>query len=450
MIKNLSLWNKKAIKWGVLLGVAAAFCVAGQSLAMLENFDSYSVGTDISGIGNWATTTYPAKVSDTQSVSAPNSAFFDHPNWVRYAKLNIGTGSERLEFDVFLVACPTGSPFSFYFRDIGEGDFIGWFDSVELIDGECQIRGRKSGAYETIGTMPLDTWRTFIFEQETIAGSDYIRYSINGGVNFTTWLPAILSKRDIRIFHLLPNIFNKGYVDNITGEPAELRVWGVSPASGSIATSTDANFTIGWEGWDFEDIYKDFVFSFYEKNTEIVVGSVIYEPATSTTGTYVLPLSDFGFWKNGDYYFRAKARSPLYEYTAYYTTDLVSPEWWINLNISGWTSVFEMPDYMAWYAENSKFATSTAIFTGITTFISPIFNKIGEFGNSAVAFLDLDEAYDRGYELGKIIPIFRQYIDEIEVFFGGFPIIQIFLAFLVILLGIFIVRLILKFIPGLG
>lgn len=444
MIKKQRVSAILTLKLSVLLGVAVAFCITGESLGF-ENFDSYAKDTLISGIGSWATTTYPAIVSDVQSVSAPHSAYFLYSSR-RYAKLNIGTGSERLEFDVFLTACPSGSPLNFYFRDISE-DYIGWFESAGIVGGGCQIKGRKSDASETIGTTTLNAWHTFIFEQETIAELDYIRYSIDDGVSFTTWLPAILSKRDIRQFwSVFVNFGNEGYVDNILGEPAELRVWGVSPASGSTATSTDADFIIGWEGWDFEDIYKDFVFSFWEKNTGILTGTVIYEP-TIESGTHTLNFSDFGIEKNGDYYFHAKARSYLYEYTAYYTGDLVSPEWWINIEVEGWEEIFEMPVFENWYGTHSKFATSTAIFTGITTFLTPFFNRIGEFGDRVVEFLDLNEAYDRGYDLGKIIPTFRHYVSGIEVFFGGFPIIQIFLASLVILLGMFIIRLILSFKP---
>ena len=440
------------LKLGVLVGVAAAFFLSGTAAAVLESFDNYSAGTDISGIGNWATTTFPAKISDTQSVSAPNSAYFNsiptEDKYLRYAKLNLGAGNRRLEFDVFLVACPIGSPFDFYFQDIDEG-YIGWFNGGGPVGENCQVEGRKNGAYEIIGTMPLNTWRTFIFEQSTTTAE--IRYSIDGGINFTAWLSANLTERDIRFFWChFSNTFNKGYVDNITHEAVgEIRVWGVSPASGGTTTSTDINLTIGWEGWDFEDIYKDFVFSFWEKNTGILTGTIIYEP-TTTTGTYTLPLSDFGISKNGDYYLHAKARSYLYEYTAYYTGDLVSPEWWINVNVEGWEAIFEMPEFTTWYSEHSKFATPTAGFLTITNFLTPIYNKLGEFGNRAVEFLNIEEAYDRGYDLGKIIPTYTQYITGIEVFFGGFPIIQIFTVFLAILLGIFIGRLILKFVPFIG
>jgi hypothetical protein len=439
------------LKLGVLVGVAVAFGVVGQSAAVLESFDNYSVNTEISGIGNWASTTYPAKVSAAQSVSAPNSGHFSHLTMydaLWYGKLNLAPDIRRLEFDVFLTACPIGSQAGFHLQDIDEG-YIGIFESVELVDNWCQIRGRKSGDWETIGTMPLNTWRTFIFEQSTTTAE--VRYSIDGGINYTAWLPASLSTRDIRRFFIsFANIYNEGYVDNITHEAiGEIRVWGVSPASGGTTTSTDTNISIGWEGWDFEDIYKDFVFSFREKNTGILTGTKIFAP-TTTAGTYTLPLSDFGISKNGNYYLHAKARSYLYEYTAYYTGDLVSPEWWINVNVEGWEAIFEMPATSTWYAAHSKFATPTAGFLTITNFLTPIYNKLGEFGNRAIEFLNIEEAYDRGYDLGKIIPTYTQYITGIEVFFGGFPIIQIFTAFLAVLLGIFIGRLILKFVPFIG
>lgn len=260
--------------------------------------------------------------------------------------------------------------------------------------------------------------------------------------NFESWLQTL------DIFYSTQSIKNATGTIIYTSEflEIELRVWGVSPENESTVTTTTADFIVGWEGWDLDWVNTEFVFSFYQENTGIWAGTKNYTPTTEA-GATTFKFSDFDFDKNGTYRFHAIARE--YPWLIPYR-DLVSPEYQITINIEGWDWLFEMPVYEEWYGEHSKFATPTAIFSGVAGFLSPVYNKIGEFGERVVDFLNLDEAYERGYNLGKIIPTFRHYVSQIEVFFGGFPIIQIFLAFLVILLGIFIVRLILKFIPGLG
>jgi len=218
----------------------------------------------------------------------------------------------------------------------------------------------------------------------------------------------------------------------------------VSPANESTITDLEDKITFSWEGWDFEDIYEAFVFWFVREQSGLATNLVVYYP-TSTEGQISYPFSDFEFEKNGYYFLKARKANGTFG------EELIFPNYWILMNIEGWEDYFEMTDWSTWYGENvDKFSTSTAVFSGVAGLLSPIFNKIGEFGESAESFLNTDEAYKTGYDLGIIVPLFTQYIDEIEVFFGGFPVIKIFLGFMVILIGIFIVRLILKFIPTLG
>lgn len=437
------------LKLAVLLGVAVAFCLPAIVLGaspVEDDFDTYNTGAlyPQSIWADWGGYNDPV-VNTTLFVSSPNSIFTETNQYMRgYATgTAVESGSVKISFYSVdgIVACPRGT-----FLQVGTGAYggerIGTIE-VKTIGSDCKVIGDNLYEdYIVLGDFTFDIWHTFEIEWDKDTHS--VRYKYDTG-SWTAWRVKEVFEHADAIVLSTGVAGSRDYFDNLEAgappTPPELRVWGVSPESGTTATSTATNFTIGWEGFDFEDIYTDFVFSFYEENTEIIVGSVIYTP-TTTAGTYTLPFSSFGFDKNGKYYLKAKARSPLWEYTAYYTSDLVSPEWWINFNVSGWEAVFEMPEFESWYASTSKFATSTAIFTGITTFLSPIMNKLGEFGNKVVEFLDLEEAYDRGYDLGKIIPTFRHYVSGIEVFFGGFPIIQIFLAFIVILLGVFVVRLI--------
>jgi hypothetical protein len=242
--------------------------------------------------------------------------------------------------------------------------------------------------------------------------------------------------------------FNAKFDDFATLAPPELRVYGISPESESVITDTADDITIGWVHWNLEGIYKDLIFYFWEANTGIVTGQQIYE-VEAKNGSITYDFSDFDFEKNGKYYLKAKARSYYsIEYGALYTTDLVDPTYWVEIDIEGWEEIFEMPDYEGWYAENvDRFATPTPVFINVTGFLSPIFGKIGEFISNALSFLDMGEAYQTGFDLGKIFPTFEQYVTAIEPFFGGFPILEMFKIVLLLLIGIFGVKFIFKFIP---
>ena len=226
----------------------------------------------------------------------------------------------------------------------------------------------------------------------------------------------------------------------------EFRVYGISPVSGTEITSTSTEFSFGWEGLATStSYYQGFWLNFREKTTGIKTEGYLFTTA-EPTGTATTSLENFNFVKNSDYYLTAVGAG----YTYGYYTDLVSPEFYYTINIAGLPDVFKMTDFSTWYSENSKFATPTAIFVSLTGFLEPVFSKIGEFGERTTEFFDLDDAYTRGYDIGIIFPTFTQYINEIEVFMGGFPIIRLFLVSLIVLLGIFIIKLIMKFIPFFG
>jgi hypothetical protein len=437
------------LKLAVLLGVAVAFCLPAIVLAVApfeDSFEDYILG-NLAGNNGW-TEEMNEKWQVNWDITPP-----DGVKSVSCGTLNTGCRATRTGDLV-----ETGSwTIDFYIPSdyhnpnerlvvFGLGSTYVWSWKANFNGTACKIWKAISIAdFTEFGEFTCDAWHSVSVEWRPIE----IRFRLDDE-DWTEWQSTYSPFSGVdRIYLDSYSEYEKYYVDNLNTELPELRVFVVSPASGGTATSTEGNFIVGWEGWDFEDIYKDFVFSFYEKNTGILTGTKIFEPTTEA-GTTTLNFLNFGFNKNGKYYFHAKARSPLVNYTAYYTGDLVLPEWWLNLEIEGWEAIFEMPEFTTWYSEHSKFATPTTGFLTITNFLTPIYNKLGEFGSRVVEFLDTEEAYDRGYSLGIIIPTYKNYISGIEVFFGGFPIMTIFTSFLAILLGIFIGRLILKFIPGLG
>jgi hypothetical protein len=85
--------------------------------------------------------------------------------------------------------------------------------------------------------------------------------------------------------------------------------------------------------------------------------------------------------------------------------------------------------------------------------MNPIFEKIGQFGNRINAYLDVSDAKIKGEQIGSVFPVIGAYILKIDLFFGGFPIVQFFKWGILIMIGLFAVKIILKllaFIPFIG
>jgi len=255
------------------------------------------------------------------------------------------------------------------------------------------------------------------------------------------------------------SIYGPFYFDDFSGEyvPPTERVFGVSPASETEITNLADTFIFGWEELDDWDTLSVL---FQNENTGIFTEAEELLITTSPSGQESFYFSDFNFDRNGKYNFYAVATRTVLEvlegmyltgrYSYEWSDDLVSPEFWYTINIGGFTPIFEMTDFSTWYGSVSKFATPTDMFVSIAGFFEPTFNKIGEFGNRIKDYFNLSEVYSQGYEIGKTIPYFSYFVGQISLFLGGFPILKWVFVVILLLVGIFIFRLVLKFIPGLG
>lgn len=226
-----------------------------------------------------------------------------------------------------------------------------------------------------------------------------------------------------------------------------------APENESIITDLEESFNFSYSGIDPE-IFNFISFEWWnEAETMILAERTFYtDPenywSIEESGEMSVPIGNlFTFEINGKYFLKIKGITLDFEMIEI----SVNPAgYWLSLNIEGLPDFFKMLAFDTWYIDHSKFSTPTPIFAEIVGFIGPVFDKIGNFGTQVKSFLNIDEAYTTGYSLGLIFPTFRHYVNEIEVFFSGFPIIKMFLGFMILLLGIFVFRLILKFIPGLG
>lgn len=222
MAQNFVRNEFKALWWGFLMGL----CITGLLLfsnevfavETIEDFDLYPVNTYLDvGTGNWFDPAYPMIVKDDKLYSAPNSAYFNWNEGYRNGMLDLrGNNTKNLAFKVYLKECWIGQPFNFVFRDWDLNIFAKFY-SFEPVDDECQIKGLQSGSDEIIGSVPLNVWTTWVFQQSIINDLSYVRYSVNGGFDFTDWLPIYDGVfRDIDVFWIDGVADNVFYVDDIT------------------------------------------------------------------------------------------------------------------------------------------------------------------------------------------------------------------------------------------
>lgn len=438
-----------------------------------EDFESYDVGF-LSDNPKWAgieSTDY--YVVDSPVYHGSRAGKADYASDVKYAlfypEQNISSGVKYFSFWVqptysnsnyidFHFYSALEHTFKIQLKAAGSGEFFlklggGFFD--------CDTG-------EDLGYMSIWTWEA----EKKVSTDEWVKFNLKG--NFEDDLMEITAETgefewgricmwfggvpDEALKEIKIGIYKGTFVFDLFEEPEqEARVWGISPESETEITDLSDNFTFGWVG--LED-YDGLSISFYNKRTGIHSRAKRYEDIESS-GEKTLSLEGFGIDKNADWHFNAIAfeevpetYSGLYltgRYVMEYTYDLVSPEYFLIINVEGFPVIFEVEDWSDWYGEHAeKFDAPTPLFERVAVLFTPTFSNIGEFGQQISEYFETDKAYSRGYELGLAIPIFTYYTTSIEMFFGGLPIIKLFLMILLLLVGIFIFKIVLKFIPFFG
>lgn len=225
LTKKIVRTEFKALGWCFLIGL----CLTGLlffsddvfAVETIEDFDTYPVNTELEApVGNWIEDfSYPMKVSDDKFYSVPHSAYFNWNLGYRNARLDLRENNTTdLAFKIYLEKCWIGKPFFITFYDWDLTIFAG-FQTLEPIDDECGIVGYQvpNGSHYFIGSVPLNTWITWVFEQSVIGSLSYVRYSLNNGVDFTDWLPIHEGiVRPIDVIGFGGNADNVFYIDDIT------------------------------------------------------------------------------------------------------------------------------------------------------------------------------------------------------------------------------------------
>lgn len=442
----------------VILGsLIPLFCFGATILE--ENFENYELG-ELAGKGNWlkwGTSTGVLYVENTEVFEGIKAVKFSATTTTPpayYYKIGnlIASGTQIVYFkihDIYNVN-------EIIFSENWGAQFLVIFNHPT---SPGTIQFFTGSLYYYISTYVPDEW--FSFQTQWRDSDKKVRFRMNEE-NWTDWW-SVPSPWDLGLnridfyFDWLPE--SEGVVMDYIAEIPKLTFSGKTPPDETEITNINTDFTFSWTNFNPE-IWKGVIVSFREETTGIHTKGIEYTDL-ATSGEKILSLFNFDFDKNSRYCFHAIAFGEKLEliqgtfltphgYIEYFSEDLVSPEYCLNINIPGLPVIFEMPIWDIWYAENTEYETSTPLFSAVAGFLDPTFSKLGEFGSRVVSYLNLDDAYQKGQGLGIIFPIFNQYIELIEPFFGGFPIIRFSLVIIFLLLGFFVFKLILKFIPFFG
>lgn len=71
---------------------------------------------------------------------------------------------------------------------------------------------------------------------------------------------------------------------------------------------------------------------------------------------------------------------------------------------------------------SDKYPSSTPLFSAMAETLSPLADRVGNFVVYVKTYFDVEQASAKGTALGQAIPIARGYLTEINNFFGGLPI----------------------------
>lgn len=284
----------------------------------------------------------------------------------------------------------------------------------------------------------------------TIAAAEYqlILYPTLGDGDYYWLIHDYVSPQD---FYYFPLNFTTG-IDwtPLSYSPPTATI--TSPANNSTITDLSTTLEISYANLDYTNfpyLYVGFI------DDKIGMWSEAKKTIlTASSGSLSIPFSDFNIIRNGYWTIYITQWSSLYTGYGSETSYPLSPviTYKLNFNIDGLPTPYTFTDWATWYSENAS-GTPSVWTTSMLGFLQPIFEKIGEFGERITTYLNTSDAYNKGNSLGSVFPVVIAYVNKINLFFGGFPIVQFFQWLIITMIGIFAIKIILKllsFIPFFG
>jgi len=418
-----------------------------------DNFDAYFTG-NLSPQGGWEYANSPAQVVNTQYVSYPNGVSLGTQQIIRhtFTAQEEGTFGGRIRWG-------STSEMNFYLRTGNETPDC--HIAVDANNGDV-FNDLHSYNLKILDLDPFNTNTWIEFKMRFRASDDKTQFCI--GEECSEWVECRYG--GLQTFSSIDKLNFKGadspyhtsiYIDDVylSAEISDGQVVNItSPVIGSTITDLSTHLVGTYSGIDpllYQSIHVGFTSGALGLATTAKIISPIGEGGS---GSFDVPLSDFGFQSNGTFTFKSNAvfrNTQLSDMLQ--TSDLTSPIGYnLILNVEGLSTPYVFESFDDWYSENAAggYSYPTDFASSMVGFIQPIFEKAANFTNQSLLYFNASTSYSKGQELGAVFPITQAYLDKINIFFGGFPLIQFFEFLVIVMLGIFTIKTIFKFIPFFG
>lgn len=242
---------------GIFFGACFAFASIAQAATYSDTFDSYSSGTNLSGLGSWVTINQTtATVSNSQSETTPNSVVASADfNVDRLGIALATTTSFSMEADVMLTSIPGGSNNVFNngieIYPTGGGSSGRHGITVGRINGSASgVRVTVSDVAVYTATTTINNWHSIRLDGNT---GGYLQAWVDGVSVFSTstapysavWQYASLSTNTPgNSIFFLDNYSLATNGDEPPTPVLNTSIVNYSPTNGSITASTSVNFDV--------------------------------------------------------------------------------------------------------------------------------------------------------------------------------------------------------------
>jgi len=438
----------------ILLGSLIPLFVFGADDLIVDDFEAYDLG-NLTGQGDWVELPggYDPLQVNTDDAQSGSKSIKGTSDWTGNIRTESGVANGIQSF-WFYILPPPNHGLAFGFWENTTRKF--YLSGLAGADVRIMLDGSKE-----ICEVIAEEWINLQIEWD--APTNKVRFNCDLA-GWGEW-ENVTSFDYIEKFSIA--FAKESFVDNLTGEYIpQMEIVGISPGTGTEITDFETNLTIEYRNFDWE-IYSGFIVNFKDDKIDSLANSVLFEVDDdeldpSGTGQKTISLNTFGIDTNGKWNLtglgfgtKLDIEGGMYlttrGYIDFWTNELVKEPYYLIINVSGLPEFYTFTDAPDWYSTNvDRFVTPTVFFTSVVGLMSPLFEKISEFGRRTLMLFDTNESYDRGFALGEIFPLINGYIEKIDLFFGGFPLGSFFKYLILLMFAGFIIRTILKFIPLFG
>jgi hypothetical protein len=407
---------------------------------LTDYFDGYAAGA-LNGQGSWNCTDNTL-VSSTNSYSVPYSAEKDLLTGICKKS---GTGQTTGEVGFYLKSfnCGYSGVSSGFYFGVGHAPFYNFFYALVgysgYLGGSCRVVfSLVDGAdyYEPLTF--FDNWQPINIQWRLEVDNHYsFRFSY-GGNDFTAWQESGYTT------DLFPTIDylgfsgtaqNNFYIDNIGPEILPI------DCADYLTMNTCQNYlpTCCW-GWDYQA--QNFKCDFCPSSECTLTPNPYTDCAFCLTQPTCAAQSDHCYWWAGGCKYGTKkcgADLKLQFCLTEGECTTAGGHWYGDFCwVSPLMGLISWSDYYDTYGD---YETPSDWINDLSASVESFFGKVGGLIFSFTENFDIAEALFQGESLGSAIPKARAYLGIFDSFFGDFPIGDIFLFVLVLMLAVGIFRL---------